>query len=204
MKQQTKTRSIDERIASAFSATLPSVEVTQLIREVEAEAKIAAENASSARARALDPALTLEHVTAARRDMEDSSFRYDRMRTALLKLQERLNSLRAHEEDARRRAIYEKAKANRDALAAELQEVYPSLAERLADLADRVAASDREIEQVNTRSRPMSAETLISAELTARGIAGFVNSGGDVPRIATALRLPAFKFNPHQPFTWPR
>jgi hypothetical protein len=46
--------------------------------------------------------------------------------TALSRLQQRLEQLRAAEEDARCRAAYEKAKAERDQLAAELAELYPA------------------------------------------------------------------------------
>ena len=57
---------------------------------------------------------------------------------------------RAQEEQAHRRFAYD-ALTERDKLAAELAEVYPPLAAKLADLAARVAANDAEIERVNQK-----------------------------------------------------
>ena len=63
--------------------------------------------------------------------MEDAAFRRDRMQTAVIKLGDRLRELKAQEEDHRRWLAYEKVKAERDKLAVELKEVYPTLAARL-------------------------------------------------------------------------
>lgn len=204
MTKSSSSPSLDERIAAAFSPGPRSEKIAELIKEVEAAATSAGEKAQCARAQALDPALSAASVAIARRGMENAAFRRDRMQMAVTRLGERLRELRAQEEDQRRRVIYEKVKAVRDKLAAELKEVYPLLAHRLADLAARVAQNDLEIEQVNTRSRPNDVESLAGAELTARGLEGFVNAAGDVPRITHHLRLPGFKFDPRDSYTWPR
>ena len=93
-------------------------------------------------------------VGEARRQMEDAAFRRDRLQAAVTRLQERLNELRAQEEDARRWAAYRKAEAERDKLAAELAEVYPAFAERLAALLPRIATNDREIDHINAHALP--------------------------------------------------
>jgi len=195
--------SLDERIVAAFSAGTKADDVTDLIGEAEAAASSAGEAAQRARAQALDPALSAERVAIARREMEDAAFRRDRMQTAVIKLGERLRELKAQEEDQRRWAAYERARAERDKLAAELKEVYPTFAARLADVLARIDANDREIEYSNTRARPSGAEWLAGAEMVARGLKGFVDGTADVPRITRDLRLPAFEYDRHAPTVWP-
>ena len=175
-----------------------------LIGEAEAASTSAEEAAQCARAQALDPALSAEKVTVARREMDDAMFRRDRMQMAVTKLGERLRELKTQEEDQRRWTAYEKAKAERDKLATELKDVYPTIAARLADLVPRIDANDREIEKINTRARPNGADWLAGAELIARGLKGFNDSTANVPRITEELRLPRFEYNRHDPYTWPR
>lgn len=196
--------SLDERIAAAFTAGTKSDAVVELIGEAEAAAASAMETAQSARAQALDPASPPERVAAARREMEDAAFRRDRMQTAVTKLGERLRELKGHEEQQRRRLAYERAKAERDKLVGELREVYPALATRLADLAARVDANDREVENINARARPDGAEWLAGAEMVARDINGFNVSTANVPRITRDLRLPAFEYRAGDDYAWPR
>jgi hypothetical protein len=57
--------------------------------------------------------------------------------------------LLAAEEDARRRATYERVKAERDKLAAELAELYPAIEDKLAELLERIDANDPQIEHIN-------------------------------------------------------
>ena len=70
---------------------------------------------------------------------------------ATAKLGERLRVVKSQEEQARRRAAYDVAAAERDKLAAELAEVYPPFAEKLADLAARIAANDAVIGRINCK-----------------------------------------------------
>jgi hypothetical protein len=204
MTKGRSTLSLDERIAAAFSAGSKSDDVPELIGEAEAAAVSAGEAVQHARERALDPALSAEDVAIARHEMADAAFRSDRMQTAVTKLGDRLRELKAQEEDQRRWLAHERAKAERDKLAAELKEVYPAFAVRLADLAARIDANDRETERINTRARPVGAEWLAGAERIARGLKGFNDGTADVPRITRDLRLPGFGYNRHDPYTWPR
>jgi hypothetical protein len=136
--------------------------------------------------------------------MEDAAFARDRLQAALPRLQERLKELRAAEEDARRWVAYKKAEAERDKLAEELARVYPPIAEKLADLLTRIAASDVQIEHIINCALPSGAERLRVAELVARGLSSFTPKlYVDVPRITKELRLPAFKY-PGERYVWPR
>jgi hypothetical protein len=119
------------------------------------------------------------------------------------RLRERLRVVKAQEEQARRQAAYGAALVERDALAKELAAVYPPIAEKLADLAARIAANDAVIERVNQKL-PDGAKGLLNAELIARQLKNFFDGTGDVPRITVHMRLPAFQYVGLDPFTWPR
>jgi hypothetical protein len=49
-------------------------------------------------------------------------------------LRERLEELREQEEDQRRRLAYERVKAERDKLAAELADIYPGIEQKFGEL----------------------------------------------------------------------
>jgi hypothetical protein len=194
---------LDNRIAAAFSPGLKSADVAALIIEVEAAAISAHEAADRARARALDPVLSSGAVTEARRDLDHAAFRCERLQIAISKLKERLEEVKAQEEDDRRRVAYEKARAERDQLAAELADIYPTIADKLPKLLGRIAANDRMIEYINNHALPREAARLLVAELAARGIGGFMIKGASVPRITEELRLPAFEHDVHHGYAWP-
>ena len=194
--------SLDEHIAAGFRDGVTSGDVADLIQEAEAAAAQSADTAERARKQALDPSAT--DVTAARREMEDAAFRRDRLQTATTRLRERLQEVRAREEDHRRRLAYDEAKAERDELAAELARVYPQMEAQLADLLARTKASDERIERINDRGLPSGAERLLVAELVARGLRGFVENSAEVTLITKQLRLPAFRYCQFEPFAWPR
>ena len=119
-----------------------------MIRDVADAASGATAEADQAKAKALDPTLPAAGVVAARKAMEDAQFRAERMQAAAAKLGERLAELRFQEENGRRQVAYEKALATRDALVAELEEAAPAI-HKLAALAERLEASDREIKSVD-------------------------------------------------------
>ena len=142
-------------------------------------------------------------MAAARRVSEDATFRRDRLKEAVRRLGERLREVKKQEEQVRRRAAYDASLIERDKLAAELAEVYPPLAEKLADLAARIAANDAVIERVN-RKLPHGANWLASAEAIARGLKGFVDGPTYIPRVTEQMRLPAFKYSGLDPYAWPQ
>jgi hypothetical protein len=128
----------------------------------------------------------------------------ERLQAAVLRLRERLMEVQAAEGENRRRAAYAEARAERDELAAELAQVYPPLASQLADLLGRLRASDDRIEYMNAHALPRGCGPLLVAELVARGLDGFVQNSVEVPRIVRRLQLPAFEYDIHAPYTWPR
>jgi hypothetical protein len=128
----------------------------------------------------------------------------ERQQAAVSRLRERLTELQTAEEDERRRAAYEAARAERDELAAELARVYPPLAVQLADLLGRVRANDECIEYMNTHALPRGCGPLLVAELVARGLDGFVQNSVNIPRIVRRVQLPAFEYDIHAPYAWPR
>jgi hypothetical protein len=194
--------SLDDRIAAAFDEGSKSDDFASLIQDVEAAAITADDVALQARDRALDPAQRAAEVTTARREMDDATFRRDRLQMAVKRLRERLLVVRAAEENHRRQRDYEKAVVVRDKLAQELTRVYPQAAATLADLLGRIEASDRELEFVNSRL-PAGAERILIAELFARGLVWF-GRNSEIPSITADLRLPAFHFDQHASYTWPR
>jgi len=197
-------RSLDDRIAAAFEDGATSDSIRQvsnlgfvradLIREVEAASVAAGEESDAARQRALNPRLVAGQVAAARKESEDAAFRRDRLREAVRRLGERLKELQEQEERARRRAERARVVAIRDALAAELAEVYPPLVAKLADLVARIAANDAEIAGL------LPGDGVVGAEFKGRDIAHFHSS---IPRITEHMRLPAFEYAPQQPYAWP-
>jgi glycosyltransferase involved in cell wall biosynthesis len=144
------TADLDERIADAFTKATTSADVAGLIEEAQSAAVSSGEAADAARTRALDPALSAADVAAARRDMEDAAFRRDRMQEAVRRLGDRLREVRKQEDQARRRVAYDAALAERDALASELADVYPAIAEKLADIVGRIAAATTRVPVVSS------------------------------------------------------
>ena len=135
--------------------------------------------------------------------MDEAAFRCERLKNAVIRLRQRLKEVERQEEDQRRWIRYEAAKAERDKLAEELVRVYPPIADQLRDLLTRLSQNDKEIELINERALPHDAPRLQAAELIARGLGGFREGGMyDVPRV-TQTRLPAFKFDPFERYTWP-
>src|SRR4029078_1550485 len=202
--QRAVQRTLDDRIAAAFLPGAISTDVEELIANADAAAASSEEAVEVARAQALDPTRPVEKVQTARQQMDDAAFRRDRLRMAVTKLRDRLQQLKAQEDNERRWQAYEKAKAERDKLVSELKDVYPAYATRLADLVARIKANDREVDRINLRAQPDGAEWLRSVELVARDLTGWNDGTATVPRLVRDLRLPAFEYYRHVLNVWPR
>jgi hypothetical protein len=202
--QELQQLGLEERIAAAFADTASSEAVCQLIAEVEQAADQANETAETLRARSIDPTVGAQEARANRREMDEAAFRAERFDAALARLDTRLKELRAREKNEARWAVYRALETERDALATELKELYPDVAERLANLLARIEKHDQRREHVNGRELPSGASSLQSAEAVARGLSGFrVDGLHDVPRLTRDLRLPSFKFSPSRRYEWP-
>lgn len=96
------------------------------------------------------------------------------------------------------RADFEGLKVERDALAAELREVYPPYATKIADLFARIAVNDAAVSHLH-QARPAGvALHLLGAESVARGLDGFTRFE---PSIAADLKLP--DWGEPTKFVWP-
>jgi hypothetical protein len=194
---------IDQRIAAAFGNKVTSADVANLIQDVELALIEAGEASNLARAQALSPLLSMDEVAVARQLMQDAQFRQCRLEIAITKLRERLNWLRAQEEDAKRRAVYDQVQEQRDALAKELADTYPELASKLAEILGRIVANDAEIARLKLpdgRGRPLG------AELVARGLQHFQTGPQNlsfIPSMTERVCLPSFKYE-DGPLLWPR
>jgi hypothetical protein len=82
--------------------------------------------------------------------------------------------------------------------------VYPPLAAQLADLLGHLRASDDRLNHMNARALPRGCEPLKVAELVARGLDGWAQNWIDIPRIVSRVQLPAFEYDPHHTYVWPR
>jgi hypothetical protein len=200
---ETRDEPLQDEIASAFSQSTPSDEIASLIERVNDAVKAADEDALNAREVALNPALSGIEIALCRRQMEDAAFKRDRLAEAASRLGGRLKEMLREEEDMERWRRYNQAKLDRDALAAEIKEVYPALTEKLADLTRRLAANDRVVELINGVKLPSGAPRLKTAEALARDLAGVPGADPTAPRIAKMLRLPAFVQKPNRPYEWP-
>lgn len=199
----TSNEALQEEIARAFSRSTPSELVASLIERAQSAVKAADERAATAREAALNPALSGAEVDQRRREMEDAVFQSDRLAEATSQLGGRLKEMLREEEDAARWCRYEQAKLDRDALAAEINDLYPVISRQLADLAERIAANDRAVELTNNVKLPTGAPRLKTAEALARDLAGVPAVDPNAPRIAKSLRLPAFVQKPNRPYEWP-
>ena len=103
-----------------------------------------------------------------------------------------LAAVREREEYDRWLPEYEAVEAERDALAQEVADVYPKLAEPMVDLFQHAAAVDAKVQQVTGMAANLVNEPrrLLGVELTARGLKGFT---GNNPSLAERVQLPEFK-----------
>jgi hypothetical protein len=190
---------LEEQIATALSEEIASGDVEALITETEAAIAAADATAERERVRALDPIASPDPVKA-RAAMEDAAFTRDRLRTALPRLQARLKVMEAAEYLARWEPDYKRVEAQRDALAAEMREVYPAAVAQLADLFQRMAQCDRECSRIDRSAPDSEHRRLLGVELTARGVEGLLQP--DV-YIAEMLRLPFFWRDSGPIYAWP-
>jgi hypothetical protein len=189
---------LEHRIADALKADdIKSSDLAALIVETEIAAAAADKTAEEEREKALDP-LASPDAAKAREAMQMAEFSRDRLRTALPRLQERLEQLQAEEYLARWRDEYEALKVKRDELAEELRTIYPEFETKIADLFTRIAANDAELSGLHQARPGGVALHLLGAELVARDLERFKATE---PSIAQELKLPTFA--PGQRLAWP-
>lgn len=188
--------SLEQRIAAALAEAEPSSEsLVRLIAEVEEAAQQADAVAAKVRADALDPTVVVDAEKVGARVVSAELTR-DRMKAALPKLQELLKDSRAREALRIWRADFERVKAERDRMVAELRERYPTLVDELVGLMHRIAAVDKEVNRING-SGPSYLHTV---EREARGQL----FQPDIPLTGpNGLRLPVLYRNGGPIYAWP-
>ena len=120
------------------------------------------------------------------------------LRTALLRLQQRLRETQEREHRAKWYADYEAIKSGATRWRRSFVKSIPSLKRGSSNLLTRMAANDAEISNLHSARSSGVKLHLLAAELVARGLESFTR---DVPSIAKELKLPAFE--PGQPPAWP-
>jgi hypothetical protein len=190
---------LEERIAAALSANIASSDLAALIAETEEAIALADSTAESERAKALDPIASPDPIKA-RAAMENAAFTRDRLRTVLPRLHVRLKQVEAAEYVAKWEPDFKRVEAQRDALAAEMREVYPAAVAQLGDLFERMVQCDRECSRINGSAPPGDHRRLLRVELAARGVGGLLQP--DV-WITETLRLPAFPRESGPIYAWP-
>jgi hypothetical protein len=196
----TKPLALEQRIAAALTptditSTDTATDLAPLIAEVEAAAAAADENATRAREEALDPAVVVDtaKVGAA---VATATLTRDRLQAALPRLQERLKRAREREYAECWLNGYAAVKVRRDAAAEQLRERYPTIVAELVALMADIAATDNEIDRINTTAPHGDYPRLRGVELTARGLDRLLQP--DIS-IVQELRLPCFDCAPDMP-----
>jgi hypothetical protein len=146
--------------------------IATLIAETETAIVTADQDAKLEQERVFDP-LAAPDPKAVREAMQAAEFVQTWLRSALLRLQQRLRETQE-------------------------REVYTEFEARVVDLLTRTAANDAEISNLHSARSSGVKLHLLEAELVARGLERFTR---DVPSIAKELKLPAFE--PGQPPAWP-
>jgi hypothetical protein len=181
---------LEKKITATLAGDAATFEqIADLVVDVEDAVAAAEATAKLENERALDPTMSADPADA-RAAAEDATIAAGRLRTMLPRLQARLAGVQARERLARWRASYEALRVERDALAAELREVYPAAVARLVDLLGRITINDVAIGKLHL-ARPSGVSShLRTAEQAARDIDGFCASA---PSITKLLQLPDFR-----------
>jgi len=129
-------------------------DVKSLIAEAEETRSTAEERQRSAHAKALDPVAGAAAASAAKLETDNLRFEVERLSAALEALHTAHAEAKARELDRLRHAAYDKAKAERDALTAEVCNLFPQIEKQLTDLMKRIAPSMTQPWPTSTGSCP--------------------------------------------------
>jgi hypothetical protein len=124
---------------------------------------------------------------AHRAQMDSAKFFAERLLRAHPSLEARYREVAAREYLAQWQTDYAAVEAARDALAAELRQVYPELVTKVADLFTRMAECDREVLRISGAAPYGEHRRLLDVELAARGLESFTTAN---PSIAQTVQLP--------------
>jgi hypothetical protein len=187
MTKQT-TPTLEQRIAAALgnNGSLGSEGFYELINETEAAIAVADENVRLEREKAVDITSSPDVGAAAHVAMDVAELTGDRYRAAVPRLHARLSEALSTEQSERWAARAMRVEAEVDKLATEFSTEYTKHASAIIDLLQRMAASDREVSEINIAVPNGILKRLRTAEQLARGLDAFSTS---TPAIAAQVQL---------------
>ena len=192
MNKITAPSTLQQRIVAVLgNASASAAELAECIADTEQAIVEADEVITRERASAADLISTPsgEAAEQAISRAEAAKINRDRLNGILPKLKARLAASLESERHDRWLSEYCKAKAERDAVAAEFADNYPRLVAELVGLFCRMQQCDQKSAEVDTQASNLNNEhrRLGKVELCARGLANFSRSD---PEIAKVLSLP--------------
>lgn len=172
-----------DRVTAMRDKPQGSSAIAYLIDDVKGERDRQETSAARLDSIALDPRTSRGEVEKARKDREEALFQVKRLEASVTEL----GTLHAQAVEAEKadqdRAFYEEVKAERDALAKDLEQ-YPELAGKLADIVSQLNTNAARVRDANA-VRPESAEWLANAEDLVCGAPNAPQSGS---RLAARAR----------------
>lgn len=184
---------LSDRIAIVLQSEPKPAAVESIVAEAKQELWRVNQAILTARETTLDPLAASPAVTKARKDLDDLTLQQGRLVAALDRLQDSLTVARSREADGERLRAYDAAKAETEALAAEIGPEYERLTGELVALLSRIEANETAIAQVN-RNLPQGVPWLNSAEHQVRG-----QGWG----LGAAIRLPTLQGQTGSASVWP-
>lgn len=184
-------KDLKARIHDALTGSLTRDDVSAVLSASRQALDKAETEVTHLQRASLDPLVAPDKADATRDAWERARFDRDRIAAAIVALEERVAELSRIDAEADKRSAYQVAKVERDALAADLRERYPALANELVSLLVRLQASDARLATIN-RALPDGEAWLGSAEAVARDCPVDFRHGGSLISRITAARLPSF------------
>jgi hypothetical protein len=165
---------LEQKVSNALAANghQTAADIAGLLTELEQAIVTAEEAAKAAHEASLDPAKTPDPV-AARHASENAAFRANRLKTLLPRLQQRYTAAVTREEAAAGRQKAAPILAQRDQIAAEFVQIYGECAAAIAELFQRAAANNTELNRLCQSLPANLGLDLREAELVGRNLGQF-------------------------------
>ena len=176
---------LTDRIAGILQTECPSSDVRSTLTDANAALDDAKARRAAAEAIAVDPLADSKAVAAADASIAKIDLEQRRLANAIEQLGAHLTARLTIEREGNKLSRYERALAERDEVAEAIRTDYPDAVDTLVRLAQRIAASDAEIDRVNV-DRPKGKGYMQRAETVARGH----KPGTTHPSIVANMKLP--------------
>jgi len=183
----TETATLDSRIAAALAAhgKANKDDLAALVAEAEQAVAAARDTIATEGERALD--IANDDPDRSHDLIRKAELRIARLDKALPLLRTRIRTIDETEHARAWHKAADRIEGERDALAAELRELYPDFVEQLADLYSRIDALDGAIARLHSAAPRGETRRLVGAEPQARDIPGFCAAQ---PGLREHLKLP--------------